>query len=150
MASLFGVSYIAGTRIVREAVPVSAFSEGDLLIYDSNSSLSRMPAGSLAPLAGVALSASTASYANKVPYIIPQGNTIFFSRCTTGSQFTPGENVAFQYANGQFMSINSTTHFRASVLRGGADISQSAVSGIHIQFLPIDGSLLTLSSLAHG
>ena len=147
MATLYGVSYIAGPRIVREAIPSSAFSEGDLLIYDSNSSLSRMPAGSLAPLAGVALSASTASYANKVPYIIPQGNTIFFSRCTTGSQFTAGESVAFQYSAGQFVSRESTTHFRAAVLRGTADISQSVVSGIHIQFLPVDPSL---SSLAHG
>lgn len=108
--SSFGLWYARGPYGEHaEAIPSSAFSKGDILCYDSNSSLSRMPAtfpGTL-PLAGVALSASTASINNKVVYLIPDADTVFWSDATAGSQFTPGEAFDFEYTGGRFFLSTS-------------------------------------------
>lgn len=143
MATIYGVRYAYGTRVIRAAIPSSAFSEGDILMYDSNSSLSRIPAtfASGVDIAGVALSASTASYQNKVSYIIPMFDTVFMSECTIGSQFTAGEEHDFEYTSARFMLSSSTNSVRAVVLRGTADISQSQRSQCLIQFISNAGNL---------
>lgn len=119
----FGLSYAYGPYEVAWAVPTSAFSAGDLLMFDSSSSLSRIaptfPTG--ADLAGVALSASTASYQNRVPYIVANNDTVFWSRVTTGSQFTEGEEFDFEYTGAMFMLTTSTTSVRGVVVRGSND-----------------------------
>jgi len=143
MATQYGVRYAYGSRIIRAAIPASAFSEGDLLMYNSASSLSRIPAtfASGVDIAGVALSASTASYQNKVSYLIPNFDTVFMSECTTGSQFTAGTEWDFEYTSSRFMLSTSTNSVRAVVLRGTADISQSARSQCLIQLISNAGNL---------
>ena len=138
---IYGLHYAFGPPgETMHAVPVSAYSEGDLLMYDSGSSLSRiqelMPAG--VDIAGVALSASTASYRNKCPYLIPHADTVFWSECTTGSQFTPGEEFDFEYTSARFMVTTSTASVRASIMAPGSqDISgqTSTISRVLIKLI---------------
>lgn len=142
---IYGLHYAYGPPgTVEHAIPVSAFSEGDLVMYDSASSLSRInelcPSGM--DIAGVALSASTASYRNKVPYLIPHADTIFWSECTTGSQFTPGEEFDFEYTSARFMLTTSANSVRATVQRGTQDISgqTSTISRVLIKLIQHAGN----------
>lgn len=123
----YGLRYAYGPKEMREAVPSSAFSAGDVLCFDSNSSLSRMPASFGAPIAGVATSASTSSANNKVPFIVPQADTIFWSECTTGSQYTPGELFDFEYTSARFMLSTSQNTGSATVERNTQDIGGQSV-----------------------
>lgn len=129
--------YAYGPRETREAVPSSAFSAGDVLCYDSNSSLSRMPANfpvSL-PLAGIARSASTASINNKVVYEVPQADTVYWSEATTGSQMTEGEPLDLEYTSALFMVSTSNNTGTVRIVRGTQDADgQSVQSRVLVKF----------------
>lgn len=125
-----------GPKEMREAVPSSAFSAGDVLCFDSNSSLSRMPADFGLPVAGVAASASTSSANNKVPYIVPQADSVFWSECTTGSQMTPGELLDLEYTSARFMVSTSQNTGTVTIERNSEDIGgQSVQSRVLVKFV---------------
>jgi hypothetical protein len=80
------LSYAGGPLEIEHGKPLSAFSKGDLLQF-SDSSLSYadvlQAAGSV--IAGVALSSSTESVSDKVPYIVAQPLTRFWITATINS-----------------------------------------------------------------
>ena len=131
----YSLWYAYGPKEMREAVPASAFSAGDVLCYDSNSSLSRMPVKFTLPVAGVACSASTASANNKVAYIVPEADTVFWSECTTGSQMTEGEPLDLEYTSARFMVSTSNNTGTVKIARGTQDVGgQSLQSRVLVKF----------------
>ena len=87
-------------------IPSSAFSKGDLLMYDSNSSLSRYPANfPVGELVGVALADSTESLDNQVPYAVALPSTAFYAQAAAASQMTRGESLDMAYAAGSGYSV---------------------------------------------
>lgn len=78
--------YHSGPHIVEHGKPASAFSKGDLLEWNSSSSLSyadALFAGSI--IAGVALSCSTSSVDDKVPFLLPTPTTKFWTTATAAN-----------------------------------------------------------------
>lgn len=72
--------YHSGPHIVEHGKPKSAFSKGDLLEVDSASSLSYADAlfAGANVFIGVALSSSTESVSDKVPYLLANDDTRFW------------------------------------------------------------------------
>lgn len=143
----FGVSYAYGGDVpeILNARPGSAFSQGDPLVLDSSSSLSFMnilaPAGM--EIIGVALSASTASYRNLVPYVLVKPETVFWSRCSTGmSDFTVGAEYDFERTtDGQFFVTNSQISVRVVIVKSAEDCTRdnSELSYVQVRFLAAGG-----------
>lgn len=94
-----GLWYARGPAVMREGIPGSAFSKGDLLVFDSGSSLSGAPIAGAGlnniAIAGVAKADSLQSFNDKVPYVLADPSAIFWSVATQGSAFTPGFEVDF-------------------------------------------------------
>lgn len=92
-----GLIYAFGPADIDEGVPASAFSRGDLLVFDSSSSLSKADVtvnGYV--IAGVALADSNKSFRDQVPYILAGDSTVFWSNVTAGvSNLTAGALVDF-------------------------------------------------------
>ena len=106
----FGLWYARGPEVVRAAKPASAFSKGDLLVFDSSSSLSRAPilVGDIA-IAGVANSDSLSSFNNEIPYTVADPRTVFWSiSSTVGSALTPGRELDFVEDNAGRPYVNDS------------------------------------------
>lgn len=138
------LKYAWGTATMAEAVPTSAFSKGDLLVYTSASSLSRSPViTTTLDIAGIAMADSTDSINNKVPYLIPDADTVFFSQATANSQMTPGQELDLLYsaADGWVVTTSANTA-RVVVQRGTKDIQgQSDQSRVLVKLIRHDGKL---------
>ena len=125
-----GLWYAGGeTHRVEASIPSSAFSRGDLLIYTSASSLSRMAEtfASGADIAGIALGDSTQSIDNKVPYLVPGPDTLFWASAdsATASLCTPGFecDILFAVANQRYyVAPASTNSVRAVIVRGNTGV----------------------------
>ena len=146
-----GLWYARGPHNGKEAIPASAFSRGDILMYTSESSLSRYnELGTAANvIAGVALADSDQSFNNKVPYLIAEIGTVFWSRATPASSYTPGEQVDFDVDGaGRPVVVNSQTTPAFVVEEVTVDIAgQSAQSVILGRF--IAGTSTSTALLAH-
>lgn len=145
-----GLRYSRGPFQTLEGEPVSNFSKGDLLQYDSNSSLSGMnmefPSG--ADIAGVALADSDDSIAqadgvNRVPYIVPKSDTYFLSESTANSTFTAGRETDFDVdADGRPVVHTSGNSVRAVVAKGTQDVQgQSTQSRVEIALIEHAGNV---------
>jgi len=116
-----GLHYAFGPADMEEGIAASAFSKGDLLVYDSTSSLSRLnPISSttLTALAGVAAADSLQSFRRQVPYFKAGPDTIFWSVITTASNVTKGLDLDYvEDANGRPILVLSSSTVRAVVER---------------------------------
>ena len=140
--------YAHGPRRETTCIPGSVFTKGDILMYTSASSISALPhsTNSLGALAaalvvGVALADSHESLNNQVPYIIADRDTVFWSDCTIGSQFTAGESIDVETTSGAWRATTSAISPMLRVVpRGGSqDLaliggSNSATSKILVKF----------------
>lgn len=106
--------YAGGPRIVMHNKPASAFSRGDLLCYNSGSSLSFADTLFTAgiELAGVALSSSTESVSDKVPYIVAHPDTRFWVTATAANAGAAqrGKTVDLLPASGDWELATASTN----------------------------------------
>lgn len=144
-----GLWYAGGDYTTEHAIPASAFSKGDLLMFNSASSLSRVPSvatGTTDEIAGIALADSVNSIDNKVPYLVPQPDTLFWASWATNltSNATPGTECDFFYAvanNRYYLTHESANSARAVVVRGNADVGQSVQSKLLVKLIYHAGNL---------
>lgn len=147
-----GLRYSRGPFQTLEAEPSSTFSKGDLVMYDSNSSISgmdmRFPSGE--DIAGVALADSVDSIAkadgiNYVPFLAPKSDTYFLSDATTGSRFTAGTECDIGVdSDGRpvVVSPSSATTARAVIQRGTDNVQgQSTSSRVEIGLIEHAGDI---------
>lgn len=143
-----GLRYAGGPYRESTAIASSAFSKGDVLMFDSASSLSRANElfTSGVTIVGVALADSTESRPGdqEVPYILVQDNTYFYSDCTPGTEFQAGDLRDLEYdATNRFRVATSTNTVRVKIApRGGTqDVQgQSDKSTVAVYFVPGSGA----------
>ena len=129
--------------LISECIPASTFSKGDLVMYDSASSLSRIPETfeDADDIAGVALADSTQSLNNKVPFVVAEEDTLFWSDCTTVSQLTAGMVVDFEYTDATYLVSTSVTTPRAVIEHAGGSqeiLGQSTRSRVLVRLSTSD------------
>lgn len=136
----FGLIYAHGPCRISEGVPSSAFSKGAILMFTSASSLSGLPVStnSLGALPdgsviGVAMADSTASLDNKVPYVIADRDTVFWSDCTIGSQYTAGESVDVEWHFPYWYATTSAITPLLRVVPRGDSVSMNGIGGSNSQ-----------------
>lgn len=143
-------THASGPVVREEWKPASVFTRGDLLAFDSASSLSRinvlMPSG--ADIIGVAGSNSGQSVLNKVVVEIPGADSLWWASChsATGSAMTPGQEFDVSYAleNGGQYVTTSTDSVRVVIVRGTAGhnaVDQSVESKVLVRLIRHAGNL---------
>lgn len=142
-----GLWYCSGPVETAEIKPGSAFSKGDLLALDSNSSLSRLNPYAVAAgtIYGVATCDSTQSIKGLCSVMIPLPNTVLWSRGTAGDNLVRGEEsgISFVAASpGRYFVDESTTTNVVVVVKGTADIDQSVESKVQVRLKYADSELV--------
>ena len=141
-----GFWYAGGdTHVFESAIPASAFSKGDLLMFDSNSSLSRLPSVATGTfgndIAGVATSDSNDSINDQVGFIAPGADTLFWASLdsTQANANRPGTecDVYFAVANGRYFVDPTSSNSAHFVIVRGSDgvgsVSQSVQSTVLVR-----------------
>ena len=152
-----GFWYARGeTHEFAEAIPSSVFSKGDLLTLDSNSSLSRVEetfSSSADTIIGVALAGSDKSINDRVGYIIPGADTVFWAslQSVDGTALVPGLECDIRFAlaeNRYYVDPSSTNTISVVLARGDTGvgaIDQSVQSKVLVRFLSHTGTVLEYS-----
>ena len=144
-----GLWYASGPCRRDERKAGSAFSKGDVLTLDSNSSLSRINpyAWGTAALYGVATADSTDSIKDgKVGCIVVQPTTRFWARLEAGDTFVTGgeSSLSFVVGSGRYFvdtTVTSGTSASVVCINGTDDIDQSVQSKVILQFKFADSEL---------
>lgn len=141
-----GFWYASGPCRKDSRIPGSAFSKGDMLALDSNSSLSRLNpyVAGTAALYGIATADSIDSIDNKVGCIVIQPTTYFWSMTTVGVTLATGDEsgVSFSAAKpGRYWTDDSTTTNVVVIIEGTDRIDQSVQSRVIVQFKYADSEL---------
>ncbi len=144
-----GFWYASGPKEMAERKPGSAFSKGDMLALDANSSLSRLnpyAATAAGSLYAIATADSIDSIRDLVPVIVVQPTTRFWSATTglgvavisTGTE----SGVSFDAAKpGRYWVDGSTATDVVVVVQGSREIDQSVQSRVLVQFKFADSEL---------
>lgn len=145
--------WYAGGDVTREAaIPASAFSKGDLLVLNSNSSLSRVPSvatGTSDDIVGVADADSIDSINNVVSYTVPQPDTLYWASLVSNSAnaLRPGTecDIFFNTGNARYyVDPGSSDTARAVIVRGSAgvgSVDQSVQSKVLVKLIYHAGNL---------
>lgn len=148
-----GFWYARGTtHMFDEAIPASAFSKGDVLTLTSASSLSRVDQvfnSSADTIVGVATSDSNDSINDRVGYIIPGADTVFWAsvQSNDATAQTVGKecDVGFDVAERRYFVDPSSTNSTRVVLVKGASgvgsVDQSVQSTVLVKFIYNAGHL---------
>ena len=141
-----GLFYASGPLEQDTAKPSSPFRKGDILVYDSNSSLSRaadLPAAGT--IVGVADADSTDSLDDLVPYTIAREDTVFWSDISTAvASVERGEAkdlgyITFPDSNSsEWVMLDSANTPGVRVDHAGSthDVIDSATSRVRVRFDP--------------
>lgn len=139
-------TYAKGPYQSMTAIPSSAFSKGDLLQFNANSSLSRLrdpnASATAAAIVGVAEASSLESLNDQVPYTLALEGTIFLASCDSTSQFTPGEKLDVDYTDSfpdtRFVVASSTNSPQVIIHAAGGseELIDSARSVVLVKFDP--------------
>lgn len=138
-----GFTHARGPGKQAEGIASSAFSEGDVLIYDSSSSLSRADVSAISgtnEIAGIARADSTDSVNDLVTYTRPTDEDVFFSEMTApfvGSDVTKGVKLDLDTdGNGRSYVSRSGNTDHVVVVEGTGDVlGQSNQSRVMVRFL---------------
>lgn len=135
-----GFSYARGPRQEHWGKPASAFSAGNVLEFDSSSSLSAVNLTLANDFVGVAITDSDKSdSAGRVPYTVILPGTIFWAHTATNvtSTYTEGSSYDFIANGGNHIVQSSATTARVVIAPGGnqANIDQSDESRVQVYFL---------------
>lgn len=149
-----GFWYASGNARFESAIPASAFSKGDLLMFTSTSSLSRVPSvatgtDTSGDIAGVATSDSNDSIDNKVGFIAPEADTLFWARWldAQASNATPGAegDIFFSTSSGRyFVTTASAATARVVIVRGNVGVGavdQSVESKVLVKLIYHGGNV---------
>ena len=141
-----GFWYASGPYRTDERIAGSAFSKGDILGLDSNSSLSRLNPYALAAgsVYGIATADSTDSIRGKCGVIVIQPTTRFWSAATAGSTLVTGESsdVSFAAAKpGRYWVEDSANSASVVVIAGTDAVDQSVQSKVIVSFKFAAGEL---------
>lgn len=141
-----GFWYASGPCRKDERKAGSAFSKGDLLALDSNSSLSRLNPYALAAgtVYGVATADSIDSIRGKAGCIVVEPTTRFWAALTPGQTPTAGtaSGVSFAVALGGRYEVDGSSTTNAVVVTAGvADVDQSVQSKVIVAFKFAAGEL---------
>lgn len=144
-----GLWYASGPRRMDERKAASAFSKGDILALDSNSSLSRLNPYAIAAgtVYAIANSDSTNSIRGLCSVTVIQPTTRFWSMTTAGVTLATGDesSISFDAAKpGRYWVEDSATTPAVVVVEGTDRIDQSVQSRVIVQF-KFAGSELDLS-----
>ena len=135
-----GFSYAGGPFREVWGKPASAFSAGNVLEFNSSSSLSAANLTLANDFVGVAITDSDKSDVNgRVPYVLLQTGTRFWAHTATNvtSTYTEGSGWDFILSGGNHIVQSSATTVRVVVSPSGnqANIDQSNESRIQVYFL---------------
>lgn len=141
-----GLRYASGEYITDEREPASAFSKGDLLALNSNSSLSRLNpyAATTGSIFGVATCDSTQSIRGLCTVLIPTPQTLFWSATTAGVTLEAGDesNISFDASSPyrQFVDDSAGTA-SVVVVKGINEVDQSRQSKVLVKLKYADSEL---------
>ena len=141
---LDGLRYAKGDYDTREVKPSSAFSKGDVLMLTSVSSVSRINPYAISTtnfVAGVALSESIDSIADKVVVLVPKDDTEFWIPVAAGSTLTAGatSGLSFVVGTSRYYAEDSGSTKVVVITAGVADCDQSTVSKVRGKILSSGG-----------
>lgn len=141
-----GFRYASGPLEMEARKPGSAFSKGDLLCLDSNSSLSRLNPYAVAAgtVFAIAAADSIDSIQNEVTCYRVTPQTTFWSRTTSGVTLITGEESGVSFiaaAPGRYYVDESATTNVVVILKGTAQVDQSHESKVLVRFKYADSEL---------
>jgi len=114
-------------------------------MLDSSSSLSAydpLDSGNPDEIVGIALSASTASYRDLVPYMLVKPESVFWSRCSDVlSDFTVGAEYDIGLFSGEYLVTNSQVSVKVVIVKSAEDATRdnSDLSYVLVRFLAAGG-----------
>lgn len=141
-----GFWYASGPCETDTRKPGSAFSKGDILALDSNSSLSRLNPYALAAgtVYAVATADSVDSIQDKVTAIVIKPDTRFWVRVEAGDALLTGGASGVSFAvgtNGRYFTDGSSSTLAVVCVEGTDKVDQSVQSKAIVQFKFAAGEL---------